>query len=301
MGERKEEEMNRWIPRSWKRARRRKERAAVGIVVLAGILLIISAVKLIDYNIQKSQDEMNTEEMRADALQSSSLSSDPSIAGTYEVSSLVSAEISPAPLRDENEKPGKTDDGQLAKAEYSAPAPDFSVLKNRYPDFIGWLKIEGEIDEPVVQRDNEFFLDHDARGNENINGALFLDAIVDLNTRPYSLIIYGHNMRSGAKFGNLYRYEENSYFTAHKDISFDTIYESGTYEVFATGVFRTENIDIFFLNTLDIAERNRMIESLRENAVMDSGAEIGAADQLLILITCVDDDAERRFVAAKRV
>ena len=31
------------------------------------------------------------------------------------------------------------------------------------------------LDEPVAQKDNDFFLDHDATGRRNVNGSLFLD------------------------------------------------------------------------------------------------------------------------------
>lgn len=282
--------MNRWIQRGFKRSRRRKRGIICIAVALAAILVIVSAIRIISYYEQKERDEKNTEEMRAE------------VTVTPELAAISTAPaVETGESADDEQETEAEENGRLMKVEYTGVEDDrFIALRKKYPDFIGWLKIDGETDEPVVQRDNEFYLDHDAGGRKNINGALFLDAIVDLKTRPYSLIIYGHNMRSGAKFGNLYRYEEPSFFFSHSLITFDTIYENGTYEAFAAGTFKTDDIDIFFMNTLDVTERKLMIKSLRENAAVDTGADIRAADQLLFLITCVDNDTERRFVAAKR-
>ena len=282
--------MNRWIQRGFKRSRRRKRGIICIAVALAAILVIVSAIRIISYYEQKERDEKNTEEMRAE------------VTVTPELAVISTAPaVETGESADDEQETEAEENGRLKKVEYTGVEDDrFITLRKKYSDFIGWLKIDGETDEPVVQRDNEFYLDHDAGGRKNINGALFLDAIVDLKTRPYSLIIYGHNMRSGAKFGNLYRYEEPSFFYSHSLITFDTIYENGIYEAFAAGTFKTDDIDIFFMNTLDVTERKLMIKSLRENAAVDTGADIGAADQLLFLITCVDNDTERRFVAAKR-
>lgn len=66
---------------------------------------------------------------------------------------------------------------------------------------MGWLNMGKLVDEPVVQRDDVFYLTHDATGKENISGAIFLDASINLKTRPYTYILYGHNMKTGAMFG----------------------------------------------------------------------------------------------------
>ena len=68
-----------------------------------------------------------------------------------------------------------------------------------------------DLDEPVVHKDNTFFLDHDAMGKRNANGAIFMDQGTSLLTRPYTILLYGHNMKTGAMFGNLRKYEDFSY------------------------------------------------------------------------------------------
>ena len=60
-----------------------------------------------------------------------------------------------------------------------------------------------------------------------------MDPRTDLVQRSTNIIIYGHNMKSGAMFGSLKKYLDEDYWREHAQIRFDTMYEKGTYEVFA--------------------------------------------------------------------
>lgn len=51
----------------------------------------------------------------------------------------------------------------------------FSELYEINPDIIGWLRAGELADEPVVFRDNEFYLDHDFRGEYSGIGTVFAD------------------------------------------------------------------------------------------------------------------------------
>ena len=79
---------------------------------------------------------------------------------------------------------------------YATVSSRFRKLRQQNGDIVGWLKIEGMLDEVVVQRDNAYYLARDYRGYHNVNGAIFLDESCALDTRPYTLILYGHNMRT---------------------------------------------------------------------------------------------------------
>ena len=183
----------------------------------------------------------------------------------------------------------------------------FQVLRLRYgSDIMGWLKIGTTLDEPVVQRDNTYYLRRDYKGDSNMNGTLFLDESTKWVTRPYTLMIYGHNMKSGAMFGHLKSYEKADYFENHAIITFDNAYEDGRYVVFAVGTYSLKNGQEHFLNlstldSRDIAGRDKEIRKLQEEAVLKAAVDVQAEDQLLLLITCVDDDNERRILAARRV
>lgn len=183
---------------------------------------------------------------------------------------------------------------------------DFLLLKLKNPDITGWLKIGTHLDEPVVQRDNEYYLRRDYLGNRNSNGTLFLDQDTEWKTRPYTLMVYGHNMKSGAMFGHLRSYEKYDYLADHAIITFNTAYENGRYVVLAVGTYSLRAGDDNFLNLgrLDsrtVDSREKEIEKLISAAVTTTPVDVQADDQLLLLITCVDDENERRILAARRI
>ena len=182
----------------------------------------------------------------------------------------------------------------------------FKALRRENRDIIGWLNIGKMLDEAVLRRDNEYYMTHDARGDKNVNGALFLDASISLNTRPHTLLIYGHNMKSGAMFGCLRNYENISFYQNSPFISFDSLYEEGRYVVFAAGIVSTEPsrwhyVDFYALGSDDIVERQKAIDALISSSVNTCNIDVRPEDQLLALVTCVSRDDERRVVAARRI
>jgi len=111
----------------------------------------------------------------------------------------------------------------------------FRPLRQQNRDIVAWLTIDGVVDEPVFQRDNSYYLTHDATGKKNPTGALFLDENCDLRTVPMQILIHGHNMKEGAMFGSLkkYKVKDAAFYREHPYIHLDTLYESATYVIFA--------------------------------------------------------------------
>ncbi|MBQ8162682.1 MAG: class B sortase [Clostridia bacterium] len=182
----------------------------------------------------------------------------------------------------------------------------FRTLRKESKSIVGWLSMGRILDEAVMQRDNVFYLNHDAAGKENVNGALFLEASISLKQRPYTYIIYGHNMKSGAMFGSLRNYENRSFYHNDPFITFDTIYENGRYVVFAVSTVSTESgrrnsVDFYEVASMNIEGRRQAIEDLISTSVYRCPVDVQPDDQLLILVTCVEKDADRRVVAARRV
>jgi len=182
----------------------------------------------------------------------------------------------------------------------------FKALQKQNRDIVAWLTIDRLIDEAVVQRDNIYYMDHNALGEKNINGALFLDGSCSLKTRPYSLVIYGHNMKSGAMFGSLRNFENISFYHKSPFITLDTQYETGRYVIFSVAQISllegtNHYIDPFDLHSLQVSRRRQMIDVLTRCSVHTCTVDVTPEDQLLLLITCVDSDDERRVVAARRI
>ena len=87
------------------------------------------------------------------------------------------------------------------------------------------------------QDENEY-LYKDFNGKKNQNGSLILDTDSCLDPLTTNLIIHGHNMKSGAMFGNLTDYEGESYYKEHKEIILYTEGVQRKYEVIAA--FRSQ-------------------------------------------------------------
>lgn len=181
----------------------------------------------------------------------------------------------------------------------------FLKLRRKSLYIVGWL-IFDQVDEAVAQKDNTFFLKHDATGKRNGNGAIFLDSDISLTTRPYTVILYGHNMKSGNMFGRLKKYKESAYFNSHRIITFDTLYEEGQYAVFSIMEMDTTPgtarwYDLWSLVTDRIPDREEAIRNLERRSVVRDVLDVRADDQILLLVTCLDDDRDRLVVAARRL
>ena len=188
--------------------------------------------------------------------------------------------------------------------------PEYSTLHAQYPDLAGWLRIDGtQIDLPVMQAaDNDYYLHSNIDGAEDINGTLFLDYRADAVKPSTNLIIYGHNMRSGAMFGGLKQYLDEAYVAEHEMIQFDTIYEKQTYQVIAVclsevgyqdeGQYKYYN----FIEAESNEDFNAFLGTIRKCAVYDKTQDVTKSDSLLTLSTCnnyVEDG--RLFVVAKKI
>ena len=143
-------------------------------------------------------------------------------------------------------------------------------------------------------------------GKRNSNGAIFMDERTHLLTRPYTIMLYGHNMKSGMMFGNLRKYTDLTYCRKHRTLRFDTLYEEGQYEIFAVVTIsvtpgKARYLNLWGLESTDRETRKDALASLKRANSYVSTAEVSEEDQILLLITCVGDDDERLVVAAVRI
>lgn len=212
---------------------------------------------------------------------------------------------------DSRKNSAQGDESKLQMQEIDKPLeilPEYKELHKKYPDLIGWVKIEGtSIDLPVMQTVDDFYLHNNIDGEEDINGTLFLDSRDDV-TQSMNLIVYGHNMRSGAMFGSLKQYLDDGFVAKHKQIQFDSIYEKGTYEVIYVCLTKVGYQDepeykyYNFIQPKSPEEFEAYFETIRACAVYDSKQEVTEDDKFLTLSTCnsyIEDG--RLFVVAKKI
>lgn len=186
----------------------------------------------------------------------------------------------------------------------------FYELQRKNEDIVGWLKIDGVLEEAVCQRDNSYYLTHNALKQKSVTGALFLDEACDLKTVPTQMVIYGHNMKEGAMFGSLkkYKLKDANFYHQHPFIEWNTQYENGRYVIFAVCEvdLRRDNPDYLpfwmYSRFSDAETFLSYVEKARALSRYRCGVTVEPSDRLLTLSTCIGDDANRRLlVMARRI
>lgn len=306
----------------------RKHSAATWILLAVSILLVLyGSFRLISYVTDLHASQRTTQELREAAQEAEEKAEEGQEGQPAESIERASAETSPkAPDEEPNVSaaesvPADASAGSAKEADQetalSASLPEVPYpkgyalvsrireLRKKSGDIIGWIKMD-DLDEPVVLRDNSFFLNHDAMGRKNVNGAIFMDEDTSLLTRPYTILLYGHNMKTGAMFGNLRKYETFSYCYKHRMIQFDTLYEEGQYVIFAVETVsvtpgRGKYLNLTALQSTERAVRKGAIRKLMDYSLYQTILDVNEEDPLLLLITCVGDEDERLIVAARRL
>ena len=120
-------------------------------------------------------------------------------------------------------------------------AMDLDVLREYNPEVVGWVFIpDTAIDYPMVQgADNDFYLNHTWMKDENNAGAIFMEAENSLDMSDFNTIIYGHNMRNGAMFSDLNKYQSRSYMVDHPYayvLTDNGVYRYDLYATYKAGV-----------------------------------------------------------------
>lgn len=187
--------------------------------------------------------------------------------------------------------------------------PQFQLLLQQNPEIVGWLTIDGLIDAPVVQRDNEFYLDHDALKHPSESGALFLDENCVLRNIPAQLLIHGHNMKSGAMFGVLKKYQlqKASFYRQHAYIAFSSLYEAAEYVIIAVleADIRSEEPAYFnYISGLDQTDMEGVssyIAKAKSLSMIDCPITVGEGDRLLALATCLNTADDKRLILIARM
>ena len=286
-----------------------KKRLFRWILLAVGVLLVAyGAIRLGRYLSEMNLVRNTTAELR-EAAATAAVTTAPAVtdepAGTPEPLPET-AVPAPAETAVPEEEPAVS--ATLPDVEYPNGynlVPRIQELRKKSEYIIGWITMD-DLDEPVVLKDNEFFLNHDAKGKRNSNGAIFMDEGTRLLTRPYTITLYGHNMKSGMMFGNLRKYTDLTYCRKHRTLRFDTLYEEGQYEIFAVVTIsvtpgKARYLNLWGLESTDRETRKDALASLKRANSYVSTAEVSEEDQILLLITCVGDDDERLVVAAVRM
>lgn len=105
--------------------------------------------------------------------------------------------------------------------QYKPSPPEmvpFEELQEINPEVIGWLTIyDTNIDYPLVQSEDDFkYLNHNAKGEPEGSGALFLDSSNNPKFSDFNTLIYGHHMAHHEMFGDLDLFLDEDFWNDHE-------------------------------------------------------------------------------------
>lgn len=185
----------------------------------------------------------------------------------------------------------------------------YSVLYGRNPDMAGWIQIENTVvNYPVMLTpwEEEYYLKKGFDKKYDINGIPFMDVRCSVKEPTTNYLIYGHNMKNGSMFSTLLKYEQQAFYEEHPQIRFDTVYQTGMYEI--VGVLRTQvafqNEDTYryyqFIQAATREEFDEYITYVKEHSFYETGITATYGDQLLTLSTCDRSLEQGRLVVVGR-
>ncbi len=279
---------------------------SVIFAVIAAILLVIAAVKIIRQIGDDAQTSAGIEELRNQAE-------------TEQSGPTPSPEPSsrePTPTSTPESTPTPTPEPTVTLPPEPTPTPTPEPVVNPYrdsflanSDMAAWLQIpDTVIDYPVMwtPRDEEYYLRKAFDGSKNSNGCLILDTDSCLDPLTTNLIIHGHNMKSGAMFGTLLDYEDEEFYQEHKTMTLYTKDCQRNYEVIA--VFRSQvykkTDQVFKFYQFFQAETQEEFDDFYRNimamSIYDTGVTAEFGDHFLTLSTCAYHTETGRFVVVAK-
>ncbi len=187
--------------------------------------------------------------------------------------------------------------------------PQYQTLYEQNPDLVGWIKIEdSEVNYPVMYtpHDPNYYLYRDFEGKDSKHGLPFVDYRSSLVPRTTNVLLHAHNMKDGSMFATLAKYQSRYYFETHPTVQFDTLYETGEYEIFAafmTQVYPADAEEFMYYRFIQAdtkAEFNDYVQNALELSLYDTGIRPEYGDQLITLSTCSYHVGDGRMVIVAR-
>ena len=185
--------------------------------------------------------------------------------------------------------------------------PGFEELYAANPDICGWLNVADFVDEPVLWRDNSFYLDHGFDREDSIDGAIFLDERGEKYAEEPSLLVYGHNMKSGAMFGLMDYYREADYLKQYPIVTYQSAWEKEPRKYVLFSLFdasmtpgNAEYQCIVWYPFRSREEHQAYLDQLKARSFYRVPIDVTVDDQLIALVTCSYSQDNGRFLVTGR-
>lgn len=203
----------------------------------------------------------------------------------------------------ENEQANNTNyNSNYLDSYYATYSKMFEELSNINDETVGWITVnKTKVNYPVVQHtDNNYYLKHDFKKNNNAYGWIFMDYRNNIYNMSDNTILYGHNsVKDAMMFGSL-RYTTNESWYKNSEnqiITFNTKVKNMKWRIFSIYRIPVTN-DYLYANFADRNEYQTFLNTLKGRSIYDFGVEVNSDDHILTLSTCGTSVAQRMVIHA---
>ncbi len=179
-------------------------------------------------------------------------------------------------------------------------------------DIRGWITIPGTlVDNPIYQTtDNDYYLTHNMNKEQSRYGALFFDyrCSVSKENPTQNVTVYGHEMKDGSMFGTLKKYKNLSFYKTNPTFTVTKLSEQSTYKIFSVMIMNaTAADDNGYLYNFTTPTFNTQtdflswIDEAYERSLINTTVDVKANDQIITLVTCINDFPDARLVIMARM
>ena len=152
-------------------------------------------------------------------------------------------------------------------------------------NIVGTINIPNILNVEVVQTtDNKYYLNHDINNNENINGSIFMDYRVNIDSKK--VLIYGHSGNDDTlPFLILNKYNNKDFFYKNNKIYFYTNKKKYSYTIISSYI-ETKDFDYMNINNYNNLSYLEHINKLKNKSLFKTNIDLKEEDHILILQTC---------------
>ena len=179
----------------------------------------------------------------------------------------------------------------------------FEELQEINPDVFGWITVYGtNIDYPLLQgEDNHRYVYTNAMGAPAMSGAIFLDFRNANDFSDFNHIIYGHDMRRDAMFGEIINFSNETFFERHP---YGMIFTGDEYygiEFFAFLLVDANDTGIYHPTMSQAEDKEAFLARLFEDAIQSRDLDVTIDDRLVVLSTCTPTATNGRHILVGRL
>lgn len=175
---------------------------------------------------------------------------------------------------------------------------DFIELRRKIPNTCAWLTIDDtHIDYPVMQgKDDMEYINKNVYGDYSVSGAIFLSCLNKADFSDSYNLVYGHNMKNGAMFGDIVKFANQKYFEKHKTGTLCLPEKTYKIKLFACIRVNASDAMIYEPENYEKDSRDSLLKYIKEHAVRYREMKITSEESLIAFSTCAESETNGRVV-----